>query len=202
MNFRRTPNPASLTAAERAEYRDAVVGNRYNGNRTDLPDGSCYYATEDGPGRYVLHAFGGKALRPSFIESYRTRERLEERIDAFKQSRERKADEARQAKAARQQPHTLKVGDVLNTCWGYEQTNCEFYEVVGVRGSHVLIHRLASADAGGEAGAMSGRITPLRGEYVGEILRRRANSRNAVSIESGITASPWDGSPVHVSSWH
>lgn len=42
MNFRRTPNPASLTAAERAEYRDAVVGNRYNGNRTDLPDGSCY----------------------------------------------------------------------------------------------------------------------------------------------------------------
>lgn len=53
----RLPNPATLTAEERAQYRDAIVGWRYCRNRTDLPDGSCYYMTEDAPGRYILSAF-------------------------------------------------------------------------------------------------------------------------------------------------
>ena len=92
------------------------------------------------------------------IEAAITGQTLEEQLKAKEAtSKPAKVKEAKPVK----RNHNVKVGDVFYTSWGYEQTNCEFYEVVGVRGSHVLIHRLASADAGGEAGAMSGRITPL-----------------------------------------
>ena len=49
-----------------------------------------------------------------------------------------------QKKARRQHNHTLKVGDILSSSWGYDQTNVEFYEIVGTRGRGVLIRRPTS----------------------------------------------------------
>lgn len=37
-------------------------------------------------------------------------------------------------KAKRNQPHTLKVGDILYASWGYDQTNIDFFKVVDLVG--------------------------------------------------------------------
>ena len=37
-------------------------------------------------------------------------------------------------KAKRNQPHTLKVGDILYASWGYDQTNIDFFKVVALVG--------------------------------------------------------------------
>lgn len=81
----RLPNPASLTPEQRAEYRAAILGARYSQHRTDLAGGSCYYTTDLGPGRFVLHGFAGKALRPTFCESFRTIEARNLRIERFRE---------------------------------------------------------------------------------------------------------------------
>lgn len=39
--------------------------------------------------------------------------------------------------------HALRVGDILRSLWGYEQTNVDFYEVVAVSGSMVTLRELA-----------------------------------------------------------
>ena len=36
-----------------------------------------------------------------------------------------------------------KVGEILNTCWGYDQTNREFYEIIAVKGKKVTLRQIA-----------------------------------------------------------
>ena len=186
----RLPNPATLTAEERAQYRDAIVGWRYCRNRTDLPDGSCYYMTEDAPGRYILSAFAGKALRPRFIKHFRTREAMEEHAAAFAAERERIADARQRDRIERKAPHSLAVGDILAAIWGYDETRVNFYQVTAVRGAHVLIRPIAAERT--EDGLS---VTAVRDAFIGLPLRRRPSPRNRIRIDSAISAFPWDGQP-------
>lgn len=63
-----------------------------------------------------------------------------------------------------QTSHPLKLGDVLVCSWGCEQTNVNFYEVVKVAGkATVEIRELAQERICD--GDMSGKCTPLVGEY-------------------------------------
>ena len=57
-----------------------------------------------------------------------------------------------------------KVGEILSTCWGYDQTNREYYEVVEVRGKHVMLRELAQERT--SEGWLCGKCVPLPGHYV------------------------------------
>lgn len=101
MRFR-LPDPATLTPAERTEHRRRVLGKRYNQYGTELPDGSAYYLTDDGPGRYLIHGFLGHTLRPSFCESYRTIEGRQARIERFRARCAKRRRPSRRAPDSRQ----------------------------------------------------------------------------------------------------
>lgn len=190
----RLPNPASLSAEERAAYRDAAVGSRYNRQRTDLPDGSCYYTTEDAPGRFILTAFAGKSLRPSFIKHFRTREVMEEHAAAFVASRERAADARLRQRIERKAPHSLAEGMILAASWGYDETIVDFYQVIAVRGAYVQLRQIA-----GERTEDGRHVVPVRDAFIGPPLRRRPTPRNSVRISSAACAFPWDGRPQYTS---
>lgn len=55
---------------------------------------------------------------------------------------------------------TPRAGDVLYTSWGYDQTNAEFFEVVGLTpsGKSVRLRRI-------EGTVKDGRVYPVRGAY-------------------------------------
>lgn len=55
----------------------------------------------------------------------------------------------------------VHVGDILYSSWGWEQTNIDFYQVVGLRGKHTLILRELAA-ASGEDSHMTGLKRPRR----------------------------------------
>ena len=55
----------------------------------------------------------------------------------------------------------VHVGDILYSEWGYEQTNIDFFQVVGLRGKHTLILRELCA-ASGEDSRMTGLKRPRR----------------------------------------
>jgi hypothetical protein len=64
------------------------------------------------------------------------------------------------------------VGDILSTCWGYDQTNREFYEIVKVRGAAVTLRQIATETVA--TGDMTARVIPLPGQFVDKELMRRA----------------------------
>lgn len=97
---------------------------------------------------------------------------------------------------------TVKVGDFFYTSWGYDQTNVDFYEVVGITPSGKSVKVRQVCQAGADSGGPSDRVTPLRGQWFGEeILTKRLQRSDyegwAFHVASYATAWLWDGVPKH-----
>ena len=96
----------------------------------------------------------------------------------------------------------LKVGAILHGSWGYDQTNCEFYQVTESRPHSVTIRRLAAQSVGNPgASSMSDTLVPLANTFTGEPLRRNVSAWGAVKAHDHCYLSAWDGSPKY-SSWY
>ncbi|PNR90632.1 hypothetical protein LA05_02040 [Xanthomonas oryzae pv. oryzae] len=118
----------------------------------------------------------------------------------FTERRQRVADAHAERRAEAKRPHTLEVGAVLVSSYGYEQTNVDFYEVVAVQNRTVTLRELVQERQ--DTGHMSGTTTPVPGQYTtAEPIRRRVGVSNTVKIDSSRRATPWDGRPQHVSSY-
>lgn len=58
----------------------------------------------------------------------------------------------------------IKIGEVLYTCWGYEQTNTEFFKVIKILGKRYFLIRELKGDLK-ESGFMSG-IARAKNEFI------------------------------------
>lgn len=67
---------------------------------------------------------------------------------------------------------TFKVGDVLYQSWGYDQTNIDFFEVVEVLPKSVKVRAIGQNMVEGSGGFMCERVTPDKGQYIGEAFTR------------------------------
>jgi hypothetical protein len=195
--MRKLPHPASLTAAERAQWRDDLTGPDYAHQAHDLADGSRYYVAEE-LGRIIVTEFHGKSLK---LDRYwfRSQAEADREIARFTERRQRVADAHAERRAEAKRPHTLEVGAVLVSTYGYEQTNVEFYEVIAVQNRTVTLRELAQD--GTYTGYRSGQTVPCPGHYIGEPIRKRVNPRNSVKLSSSSYAHPWDGRPQYWSSY-
>jgi hypothetical protein len=57
------------------------------------------------------------------------------------------------AKELFQMPY--KVGDILHHSWGYDQTNCDFYQVVEAKKASVILKKIGAKTVPGSEGFMS-----------------------------------------------
>jgi hypothetical protein len=91
--------------------------------------------------------------------------------------------------------HPLKVGDILYSSWGYDQTNIDFYEVLKVTKSMAIIHRIDSRIV--RRDIPYDYVVPVPGKLSsrGKPLRKRVRPDGMVGISSYASASPWDGKP-------
>lgn len=108
---------------------------------------------------------GGQTYR------FSTSEKRDEWLESWKQSRMakmQKREEAKQVKrkAAESFVNPYKVGDILHSSWGYEQTNVEWFEVVAAGQRSICVREIAGTQE--ETGFMSGYTRPKPGKYVGE----------------------------------
>lgn len=95
--------------------------------------------------------------------------------------------------------HDLKVGDVLVSSWGYEQTNIDFYEVTKVIGRVMVEIRKIASQSVESVGFMSEKVTARPGEYIGEPERRRVNEYGRIAVRDCASASKWNGTPQFAS---
>jgi hypothetical protein len=178
-----------------------------------LPDGlgAVYLFDEPRAGKPAVWAFAGASLRPEFRCNYPDEAARARAIQQWTASlrviRQRRIEAARRAAAAhRASPHTFKVGDVLATTWGYDQTNADFYEVTRVISplSIELAHLRTILVSDGPQ-TMTGKAMPQQGDGRFDLEMARMRRRpidGAVRIDACHgSARLWDGRPISTSSY-
>lgn len=143
--------------------------------------------------------FHGKAQKPDFHVRFRTLAHRAEYIIDYIEGRRRRAEVIAERKVTAKQPHTLKLGDILESSWGYDQTNIDFYEITRLIGTTMVeIRELAQERK--ETHFMQGDCTPVPGHYISEPTRHRiaGGTTNAVKVRDwGVWARPWSGRTAH-----
>ena len=71
-----------------------------------------------------------------------------------------------EAKARFQNPY--KVGDILHHSWGYDQTNCDFYQVVEVKKASVVLRKIGAETVPGSEGFMCESLMPVKDAFITE----------------------------------
>lgn len=179
------------------------VANRYipNGSK-ELKDDHCVVYLYDtvsnsGQERFIAIGYRGTAGRPAFHISYRTPEARLQSVNAWRMRVAQRVDERRERQEQRRNyQHTLEVGSILVSTWGYEQTNVDFYQVTEVNGKFVTIREIGKDSK--ETGWLQGDCRPVADSFVGDPLRRMVTQGNYVKIESwGQSAHLWDGTTRH-----
>lgn len=102
----------------------------------------------------------------------------------------------------------IKVGDIFETSWGYDQTNVNFYEVVGLTGASVKIRPIEKRIVQGN-GPGGNQVVPVPGAYHDrDVLIGHGKAEVTKRIQTGYRGAPgfslehswaskWDGQPVY-----
>lgn len=106
-----------------------------------------------------------------------------DRTEGYKQER----------KEANKAGHSLKVGDVVYTSWGYDQTNVDFFQVVGTpSAAYVEIRPIKAKSISGSDGFMSCRLVPSLNEFCGEPFKKMAKGTKVIKADRSYDASIYD----------
>ena len=162
-------------------------------------------------------AYHGKKTNYDWYLNFRTLEQREQKTYQFFAG----IYEWQQAQVARRNArveftHGYKVGDILHTMWGYDQTNIEFWQVTKIISSKMIEVREV-ASGGEQTGFMCGDTWPIPGGFISKPVRclvtgskGRGELEDKGSIhvpayegakERHCTAWAWDGRKMH-NSWY
>ena len=162
---------------------------RYSGAKTGKPAAAVYSGKSENP--LWDYFFGNEHSREQYI------------ADQVEKSKAAMSVRQERAQAKREFQHGLKDGDILYSSWGYDQTNVNWYEVVGVVGKQVLLREIDAKVVSGGRGSES--VVPVPGHYDGAVLKkipqRGYNGQPYVKINASENAYPWDGKPKHRTAW-
>lgn len=159
-----------------------------------------------GGSAFSAGAWAGKADKPLWFYNYRDESQREHQIQETIQYYQSRVDVKRKRLEERKQfQHGLQVGDILAGSWGYDQTNVNFYEIVGVPALKMVLLREIASNVVKSDGSGSDYVIAVPGKYVGPVLKKipqGAGSHGAyVKINSSVTAYKWDGKPERKTSF-
>jgi hypothetical protein len=156
------------------------------------------YLSLNTKGKPRATVFFGKQAKPVADYWYPDEAQREKRVRQLFEARrayaKRVADRRAESKAFQ---HTAKLGDIYRTCWGYDQTNVEFFEITELRGKHAILREIQVVAA--DNGMGSERVVPQSGAYLEPRYEgdkrglpiRRLIQNGWIKIDDVRTASPW-----------
>ena len=118
-------------------------------------------------GRCIAAWTPGMKRPPRYVYKAHTPEEYDKAMERIRQEAERfrHHDEA-VARSSEEFRRSLRVGDILYSSWGWEQTNIDFYQVIAIRGSAVDLRQLDQRTT--EDGYMCGTTVPLPNVFKGK----------------------------------
>lgn len=103
-------------------------------------------------------------------------------------------------------PHTLAVGDILYSSWGYSMTIVNWYQVIAVTPKMVTVAEIHSFIVDGDG--MRGTSMPIPNAFVekrydwDEVkFSRLVKDDRYIQINESETARRWDGEPKYHDHW-
>lgn len=125
-------------------------------------------------GRAQAMAFRGKAGRHSWHYAFKNEEAMRAEADKFLKNLEGSAKyraelKGHRARHAAEALAKLQPGTLLYRTWGYEQTNCDFYQVVRLLSKTIEVRKIGHATT--ETGFMQGYATPCKDHFIGPVQR-------------------------------
>jgi len=103
---------------------------------------------------------------------------------------------------------TLQIGDILSGSWGYDQTNPEFFEVIGLTPKGFVLREIKRAAVNGTDGFMCNHVMPRKGEYTERpAVKVRYSKYGALKVavspgaKTKVYLSKWDGKAEY-NSWY
>lgn len=161
------------------------------------------YTYESDNGTLYALAYSGRRNKPDFHYRYGNEQKRTDSISNFFKRIESYAQNKLEHKARQQELRAeflnkIEVGSIFSTCWGYEQTNVEWYQVTRIKGCTVHLREIAAEIT--PTGHMSGETKPIKGKFVGEEMKRIVRG-TGIRIDDVVTAFLSDGRPRH-SSWY
>lgn len=162
---------------------------------TDLEVWTWEETRRDGTPLYVAIAFAGKAGKPLWHYSFRNpASRLAEIEKSIAGRKAHLKWREERTGARRDFKHTLKVGDVLYTSYGYDETHISFYQVIETKGKSVVVCKIGKKVA--REGRTYDEVVPVPGECRGKPETKRVGEGNSVKIDDHY-AGVWKGTPLH-----
>ncbi len=147
---------------------------------SDKHSDAVAYVYANGAGKPCASVFFGKQAKP-VVRCYYSSEAARERdVRRCFEGRRATAKLRVDTRAQRIAANKLVVGDILSTCWGYEQTNREFYQVVAVSGMHVTVREVAQARVSDFHD--QGRCAPQSDLFVGPEMRKLVQWSHSVRV--------------------
>jgi hypothetical protein len=140
--------------------------------------------------------YAGKSSKHVFYSRFLTIGDMKKKInDTFSRLmswQDRKVERAE----ARKAPTTLRVGDILDSSWGYDQTNVDFYLVTKVMGNRTVelrkVHGKIVSSSGPET-----RVVAVPESFADDKVLTKRVSNGSVHLTSYSSASLWDGRPKY-----
>jgi hypothetical protein len=170
---------------------------------TKMPsvDGTELYISDVG-GSILACGFSGKKAKYDFYNRFITIESRDAFIKKWQDKIKSWADVKQKRKDERKAPHTIKVGDIMYSSWGYEQTNVDWYQVTKLIGSKMVeIKQIRGSRTQDELGDR-GTVMPVKDSFINDAKPiRKIVSNNKIKIASYTNAWIWDGKSKYYSTY-
>lgn len=174
-------------------YNRGDVSSRYipKGSRKvadKLSDAVVYLSERNG----VVYAIGycGKRAKHDFNFRFRSEKDRAAHVARYFESRRRSVEFKAEQRAKENKPRILQVGSILRTCWGYEQTNVEFFQVTALIGDKMVELR-EIAQATKSTGWERWDTAPVPDEFCGEPMRRKVSGYDGTSVKIDDVRRAW-----------
>jgi len=148
------------TKAQRIAARGSFLPHNVAASKITLKDDAAVVYLFTVAGKPYAKGFRGTAAKPEFYHSFKSDDQRAQYVRGWLES-VRKSVQFKAERRAKESAsvNTLKVGDILYTSWGYDQTNVDFFIVTRTTGkTRVYVREIASDYEA--TGHMSGRAWP------------------------------------------
>ena len=141
-------------------------------------------------------AYKGKSSKHLWYNRFNTEEDMKDKIAKTYSNLMSWEDRKAERKEERKAPTTLKVGDIIYSSWGYEQTNVNFYKVIAVKGKQTVELREIGSKVVSSDGGSSTHVVADTERFINEkVLTRRASGH--IRVTDCQTGYLWDGKPLY-----
>ena len=145
----------------------------------------AYLSQNEAGDRFYAIGYSGKRNKSDFNYRFRSAEARDKYVAEWVEGLKRTAAYKAERKALRvEAPMKLKVGDIVHTSWGYDQTNTDFFQIVKMVGKRSVSIRKISAPCE-ETGFMSGTSVAIKDAFIGEPVTRLVSNGDTVCNADG-----------------